>query len=822
MAKMFLATSIPKFAKKDDVTAVALKLGALALILCSVALPAHTAWAATDYVISGAATTTNGGANRLNTSGDTLTITATGSVTTSGSSEYGVQTTAGGTTITHNAPIRTTGGAAHGINAGYTGYASQGPISGDVTILGTGHISTEGDAASGIYLDVSTGTATITAGNIATKGFLGYGIYSNITTGNATITAGDISTSGVQSKGIQSSVITGNATITAGNIATQDRLAMGIYSTVTTGNSTITAGNISTQDVLAMGIYSTVTTGNSTITAGNISTQSEGIYSQVTTGNSTITAANISTQGSGSIGIVDVVDNGNSTITAGDISTLGDRAWGIYSQVTTGNSTITAGNISTVGVEADGISAWMEPSGTSYLSIVNNHTISVTGANAMGIKAVTSTNHASITNTGTISSAQSSGIFNSGDGLSITNSGTIIGRSGSVVFLGYDNTLRLLSGSRIEGSLLAAPNQNNRLVIGPRLNTFLDHSVDGFTFDTNGMPYVDDGAMLVVVDPTVYAAEDDIVGDLTRSVGNAVDARLGSAVGQSVNNVMASTSNEQATGSQWDTWATGLAAYRQQGEEGLYDGFDSTLGGFALGADTVLSSGTRFGSFVGASRAHLNTNAGNEQIDSASTYAGIYAGYTLPDAFVNLGLTGGYADTETSRDVLDNLVEGGIAKVKGNPDGLFIAPQATIGTQIKTTSGILTPSLRVAYTHLNMNSYDEQGYMSVAARTVSTLDLRGQVAFAIKPIATNTGQIDATMRLGADATFTNSDDISATVLSQPLTFSTTQDTALRGFAGLDLAQAMNNGAKLNLSVEAGYGTNSAVTLQGTAGLVWAF
>ena len=124
-----------------------------------------------------------------------------------------------------------------------------------------------------------------------------------------------------------------------------------------------------------------------------------------------------------------------------------------------------------------------------------------------------------------------------------------------------------------------------------------------------------------------------------------------------------------------------------------------------------------------------------------------------------------------------------------------------------------------------MDSYVETGSlanMTVTARTVSTLDLRGQVAFAIKPIVTATGQIDATMRLGADATFTNSDDISATVLGQPLTFSTTQDTALRGFAGLDLAQKMDNGAKLNLSVEAGYGSNSAVTLQGTAGLVWAF
>ena len=60
------------------------------------------------------------------------------------------------------------------------------------------------------------------------------------------------------------------------------------------------------------------------------------------------------------------------------------------------------------------------------------------------------------------------------------------------------------------------------------------------------------------------------------------------------------------------------------------------------------------------------------------------------------------------------------------------------------------------------------------------------------------------------------------VLEQKVGESTTQDTALRGFAGIDLAQAMENGAKLNLSVEAGYGTNSAVTLQGTAGLVWAF
>jgi uncharacterized protein with beta-barrel porin domain len=468
---------------------------------------------------------------------------------------------------------------------------------------------------------------------------------------------------------------------------------------------------------------------------------------------------------------------------------------------------------------------------------VNDHSIAVRGLGASGIFLDTSNDHARIVNNGTISSAQSMGIYVYGNGTIITNSGMISGAfetgnavKGAVYFDGAGNTLTLLAGSKIVGLLGIAGDGGNTLVIGRRLNTALAYTYSpSLTVETNGMPYalayVGNNRVIFVVDPTLFAAGDDMVADLSRSVGNAIDARLGSTIGQSANTIMASTSNAQATGAHWETWATGLASYRAQGEEGLNDGFDTKLGGFALGSDTVLSSGTRFGGFVGASSAHLNTSAGNEQIDSASTYAGIYAGYTLPNAFVNLALTGGSAKADTSRDVLNNMVAGGIEQAKGNPEGMFITPQATIGTQIKNASGILTPSLRIAYTHLAMDSYAETGStanMTVAARTVSTLDLRGQVAFAIKPIITATGQFDATVRIGADATFSNSDDISATVLGQPLNFSTTQDTALRGFAGLDLAQKMDNGAKLNLSVEAGYGTNSAVTLHGTAGLVWAF
>jgi hypothetical protein len=144
------------------------------------------------------------------------------------------------------------------------------------------------------------------------------------------------------------------------------------------------------------------------------------------------------------------------------------------------------------------------------------------------------------------------------------------------------------------------------------LNTALAFTYSpSLTVETNGMPYalayVGNDRVVIVVDPTLFAAEDDMVADLSRSAVDAIDARLGPAIGQSANTIMASTSNAPATGSQWDTWATGLASYREQGEEGLNDAFDPTLGGFGIGSDTELSSGTRFGGFVGASRAHLTT-----------------------------------------------------------------------------------------------------------------------------------------------------------------------------------------------------------------------
>ena len=661
-----------------------------------------------------------------------------------------------------------------------------------------------------------------------------------------TITAtGSVTTTGQDESGLQTTV--DGTTITHnGPIRTTGRRAYGIYAgtyaSPITGNATILGlGDIATAGDYADGILSGAT-GSATISTGNISTtgsQAYGIRSIVFTGNATITAGDISTQGFDGKGIYSYVGNGNATITVGNISTLGFVGAGLDIRVDAGNATITAGDISTQGYSARGIVLDLSNVGTTNLSIVNNHRIAITADD--GIFLSTLNDHVQIVNTGTISSAATYGIhswtFSSGSGYGsgtiITNSGTISGYLGAVKFTRTGNTLSLLAGSKIVGLLDIAGTGGNTLSIGQGIkNTALAYTNNQpVIIETNGALYVAAGGVLAVYDPTPFAAADGIattlINDLTGALGNLVEARLATTTARSIGTIGVSTSNAQALGSQWQTWAARIGTHRQQGADGSSDGFDTTLGGFVLGGDTVLSSGIRFGAFVGTSHGQIIPEGASAPSDSDGTHAGIYAGYTLPDAFVNLALTGGYTNApSTSRDVMDNMVDGGVAQAKAAPKGIFIAPQATIGTEIKTGSGTATPSLRIAYTRLMMHSHADTGStanMSFDARTVSTVDLRGQVAFAFNPIITSAGQFDATMRLGVDTSFTSSDEITATLLGQPITLSAaSSNTKIRGFAGLDLAQAMSNDAKLNLSVEAGYGTNSAVTLQGTAGLVWAF
>ena len=486
----------------------------------------------------------------------------------------------------------------------------------------------------------------------------------------------------------------------------------------------------------------TVTTTQTLDTTGNVGTVEEGGVIDVLTGNGIEGTAN------------GVTVNNAGSVTSGDnngIFVLGEST-------VTNSGTATGGSY---GIAADGDNNKITNSGTatggSYgiLADGSGNTITNSGTATgyyWGIAALGDNN--TITNSGTATGSDY-GIAADGNGDTITNSGKIIGGEAGVYFYRTDNTLTLLAGSNVQGILDLGPKVPtlvpgyNTLVIGRRLSTALTYlGGEGVILDTSGMPFVSSGGVLAVVDPTLFSAEGDMLNDLTRSLADLVDARLGSArSGHGAANMAAAAPTgivptadvPDAEEPQMVIWAAGIGNYRSEGSNGMYDGFDSTLGGFAIGADGVLSSGTRLGGFAGASFASLNTDAGTQAIDADSYYAGLYAGFTMSEAFLNLALTGGYTSQSTSRDVLNNMVAGGVEQAKGDPNGIFISPSATIGTDIATGGMIFTPSLRARYAGLFMDSYDENGStadLSIDSRSVNLFDLRGQVAFAIKPIVT--------------------------------------------------------------------------------------
>ncbi|WP_395663480.1 autotransporter domain-containing protein [Aestuariivirga sp.] len=612
--------------------------------------------------------------------------------------------------------------------------------------------------------------------------------------------------------------------------------------TVTTTQTLSTTGNIGTVE---NGGVIDVTNGNGIEgTANGVTVNNAGsVTSGDARGISVLGESTVTNTGTTTGGLYGIAANGTgNTITNSGWATGGRNGSGIAAfgngNTITNSGTATSGF---VGIYAKGDNNTITNSGTAtggdcgIAALGNDSTItnSGTAGGGFGIFAIGDNN--TITNSGTATS-ELTGIYAKGSNNTITNSGKTIGGEASVYFDGSNNTLTLLSGSNVQGMLDIAGTGGNTLVIGRRLSTALTYlGGEGVILDTSGMPFVSSGGVLAVIDPTLFSAEGDMLNDLTRSLADLVDARLGSArsgygaanmVAAAPTGIVPTADVPDAVEPQSVIWAAGIGNYRSQDSNGIYEGFDSTLGGFAIGADGVMSSGTRLGGFAGASFASLNTDAGTQEIDADSYYAGLYAGFTMSEAFLNLALTGGYTSQSTSRDVLNNLVAGGVENAKGDPNGIFISPLATIGTDIDTGGIILTPSLRARYAGLFMDSYDENGStadLSVDSRSVNLFDLRGQVAFAIAPMQTNGGHFDAALRLGTDATYANSEDVSATLLGQSLNFNVSDnDTTVRGFAGLDLAYETNSGANFTLTGEAGYDTSDALTLTGTAGIAWAF
>ncbi len=93
--------------------------------------------------------------------------------------------------------------------------------------------------------------------------------------------------------------------------------------------------------------------------------------------------------------------------------------------------------------------------------------------------------------------------------------------------------------------------------------------------------------------------------------------------------------------------------------------------------------------------------------------------------------------------------------------------------------------------------------------------MRGQLALALPQVTTPTQAWQTILRAGIDGIAQSSGDVSATLLGQDISFASgAEKTAVRGFAGADVAAAVGHSMMLDSGFELGYGSDNAFTARG--------
>ncbi|WFP66029.1 autotransporter outer membrane beta-barrel domain-containing protein [Mesorhizobium sp. WSM4904] len=274
-----------------------------------------------------------------------------------------------------------------------------------------------------------------------------------------------------------------------------------------------------------------------------------------------------------------------------------------------------------------------------------------------------------------------------------------------------------------------------------------------------------------------------------------------------------------------DAWISTFGAIRSQGGSGASAGFSEALGGAVAGAERRSGDGFLGGVLLGGAAGSTEVDDDAQEIVHRSVFAGGYLGYDGGAHFAEATFVAGVLEERSRRRVANNLVLG-VETARADFNGVFVSPSVTLGMRLPIAAGTLMPSVRLRYVGLFVDDYAETGSdgdLAVSRRDVNVFDARGQLALALAPVRTRSQKWQTTLRAGIDAIAQDSDDLSATLLGQDISFAAGgRKTVLRGFAGADVAAEVGAGMTLNAGFEAGYGSDDAFTIRGQARLSKAF
>jgi len=397
-----------------------------------------------------------------------------------------------------------------------------------------------------------------------------------------------------------------------------------------------------------------------------------------------------------------------------------------------------------------------------------------------------------IYNSGTISAARFSGLSIAYSVMD--NSGYITGQFAAIS--AFYSTLNFLAGSIVDGRLVL-DGSNIDLGFGPGLNTVLTYSGSVNTIESAN-PYVSSGTSIAVLDRAGLVLSDDMLLALAEGAEPGANTSTTACLDES-----GSRADAACDVSAWVGAFGGVG--RIAGTDELA-GRNFTQGGVKTGVnvDAGMFSG---GAFVSALSAHGEVGS-SQETDMHGGALGAHLGYAQGGFFAKLSASYGLFDIASTRSVADNTISGGLSTATTDTNGSFFAPSVTAGADLDLGTAVLSPSLRLRYTHLAIDGYEEAGAndnLSIDDRGLEELSLRAQLALALTPMLTEAGELGFTLRAGADGKRRTGDEVTANLMGTDIGFASgAAGDSFGGFIGTSLDYRTKTGVIVSGDLEYGF------------------
>ncbi len=475
-------------------------------------------------------------------------------------------------------------------------------------------------------------------------------------------------------------------------------------------------------------------------------------------------------------------------------------------------------------------------------NLTNSGTIRAT--TGIGIKTAGLT---TLNNTGTIEGQTGIQIARTGTGqtgATINNAGTLRslkGASGTALDLqgpGRD-TLKLQAGSTLEGQVRwDGQDDTLHLATGPARLTLIDNNAEPgqaptpFTVKTNGRPFLlntttatargQAQTTVTVLDPArIHTRTESTQSQWTGAIFQSLAQQQGTHTGPNARN---STAAVHQT-----LWVRPFGGLHNFKRDGLTPAARYRYGG-ALAGYAVSSTDWQAGGFVGAAQDTLAARGPGADAEGRHVFAGAYATTRWQALNLKAGLLFGQSRTETEWQRLNNQVTGGQERVVYEGRRYLVSPELGLATRLTVKGVALEPALSLRYLGLFGAEEEERLVAGREPLRFRAEDrhvglVRASVGVPLRfPVNAYGGQLYGQLRVGAEGRKRfGGERIEARRGDGVVRFKVADEATVRGFMGAGFEYVVPD---LNLSfsadLEASYGSEAVLGVQGQLGFVWGF